>query len=68
MEAKITNLSVIGIVKLDSRKMEQLLGRQPKLSNVYFSFFLVGSCFVLFLVVLFRFLEVLKLVLGQETR
>ena len=53
----------------------RLLGRQPKLSNVFFifsSFFkliiLVRSYFVLFLVVLFRFLEVLKLVLRQETR
>ena len=68
MEAKITNLFVIGRVKLDSRKMEQLLGRQPKLSNVYFSLFLVGSCFVLFLVVLFMFFEVLKLVLGKDMR
>ena len=37
----ITNQSVVSRVKLDSTKMEQLLGRQPKLSNVSFSHFLV---------------------------
>ena len=48
MEEEITNQSVVGRVKLESKKMEQILGRQPKL------------------IMIFRFLEVLKLVLRQE--
>ena len=39
IEEGITNQSVVGRVKLDSIKMEQLLRRQPKLNNVSFSLY-----------------------------
>ena len=38
MEVEITNLFVVGRVKLDSRKTKQLLGRQPKLVMFPFPF------------------------------
>ena len=74
--ARILKRSVVGRVKLDSKKLSGFLRGNPILVMFPFPFssfffkliFLVGSCFVLFLVVLFRFLEILKLVLNQKTR
>ena len=49
MGAIILKCSVVGRVKLDSKKMEQLLGRQPKLNKFpfpFYIFFLVTFDFV----------------------
>ena len=63
MEERFIILFIVLLVKLDSRKTERLLGRQPKFNKLHFPFFLVTFEFVfeyfcfLVLVLIFWFLE-----------